>query len=61
MIDRTTKLLLAVIAVGVWANFFSKENVVRPAMAQDAAYFLRAIDSKIGILVNGVCVNSKLC
>jgi hypothetical protein len=61
MIDRTTEFLLAAIALGVWANYLSHDKFVRSALAQNDDYYLQQIDSKIGSLINGVCINSKLC
>ena len=69
MVDRTTKLLLASIALGLWCNLFAL--VLRPmtAFAQyESDYILRSIDAhlaKIDVnidkLQRGACANSKLC
>lgn len=61
MIDRYTKIVLTFIAMGLWAHLIVPVVKPLPASAQDANWFLRSIDSKIGNLVNGVCINSKLC
>jgi hypothetical protein len=61
MADGTTKLLLGMIALGLWANVAAPLISAQPAQAQDAAYYLRSIDFHIQALANGVCVNSRLC
>jgi len=69
MADRTTKILLAIIALGLWCNLFA--TVVRPmtAFAQyEGDYILRSIDAhlakidaNIDKLQKGACANGKLC
>lgn len=69
MADRTTKILLASIALGLWANLFVP--LLRPitAFAQyESDYILRSIDARLaGIAVDidklqkGNCANGKLC
>jgi hypothetical protein len=60
MIDRTTKIILAAIAMGLWGNLFVSAFPVTPARAgigsdiSDMAHDLHAIAS-------GICVNGKLC
>ena len=69
MIDRTTKLLLACIALGLWADVLVP--VLRPSTANaqyESDYILRSIDAhlaridlNIDKLQKGVCANGKLC
>jgi len=69
MADRTTKILLVSIALGLWFNLFA--SVLRPmtAVAQyEGDYILRSIDahlakidSNIDKLQRGACANGKLC
>lgn len=57
MTDRSTKILLAVIAAGLWANVVALQ--VRPATAD--ASLLRSIDNHLANLTIGTCINRKLC
>ena len=69
MTDRTTKILLAAIALGLWANLFVP--IVRPitAFAQyETDYILKSIDARLASidtnidrLQRGNCNNGKLC
>lgn len=60
MIDRTTKLLLAAIAFGLWANAFIP--ILRPSPANATAESsLESIDRNIASLANGICSNRKMC
>jgi hypothetical protein len=57
--DRTTKILLATIAIGLWANLgFS---VFRPVAAVAQSYELSGIASNLSSIAGGVCVNRKIC
>lgn len=58
--DRTTKIVLGLIAAGLWANAALQLRAI-PAHAQDANFHLSSIDNKIGSLVDGVCINRRLC
>jgi hypothetical protein len=60
MIDRTTKILLALIAAGLWANVVAPLAKVAPALAQSPNYLAR-IDDNINDLARGRCINTKLC
>lgn len=68
--DRTSKLLLGAIAIGLWANLattvinspaanaqFSQRN------PQDTNAILHSIDENIRALIRGTgaCINTKLC
>ena len=52
--DRTTKLLLAAIALGLWANAVA--TVVRPARADS-----NTVEMYISSIANGTCINRKIC
>lgn len=63
MTDRTTKLLLAVIAAGLWAN--AAVHLAQPAIAQglsgtDSTNLARITDRIDGIFY-GSCANKRLC
>jgi hypothetical protein len=52
--DKTTKIILALIAAGLWAN------IIAPAAhAQDAA--LASIAQNISAIASGICTNHTLC
>jgi len=60
MIDRSTKTLLAAIAVGLWAN--AALMAIRPATAQsDIVGRLQEINDYVYGIYNGRCRNSKIC
>ena len=69
MTDRSTKILLCSIALGLWANLFVP--LARPvtAVAQyENDQILRRIESHLSVidvnidrLQTGSCANSKLC
>jgi hypothetical protein len=69
MADRTTKILLAFIALGLWANLLTP--VLRPvtAFAQyETDHILKSIDARLASidinidrLQRGNCANGKLC
>jgi hypothetical protein len=61
MIDRAGKILLSMIAAGLWANIAISLLQVPTASAQDATSILRSIDSHISALTSGLCLNRKLC
>jgi hypothetical protein len=62
--DRTTKLLLAAIALGLWANAAS--TVVKPSFAQSRLgntidYSVETIARELVSISTGTCGNRKLC
>ena len=69
MADRTTKLLLAAIAAGLWANVFVPALRPVKAVAQyEADHILRVMDGRLSNidgnldkLQRGACSNGKLC
>jgi ABC-type methionine transport system permease subunit len=60
-IDRTTKVILGLIAAGLWANIAAPFVAIAPAYAQMAESYLSNIDSNIGRIARGSCANGKLC
>jgi hypothetical protein len=58
MVDRTTKLVLAAIALGLWANVFVSAI---PAARADVEDDIGRMANDIRGLVNGICLNPKLC
>ena len=65
--DRTSKILLAVVALGLWANAAATvmPNVVRTASAGylrgRPTEFAKSLEEAVVLLANGNCNNSKLC
>jgi hypothetical protein len=62
MTDRTTKFLLAVIALGLWANL--AVSLFRPMAAVAQSYELSSIRSDVAdlaLIARGTCTNSKIC
>ena len=61
MADRTMKLLLLAIAVGLWVNVASQWFRPVPVQAAEQDYVIRSIDSAVKSIANGLCLNSKIC
>ena len=60
--DRATKLLLALIAIGLWANILIPIVRSHTALADtNDDVYLSQIAQSTQALANGVCVNRKLC
>jgi hypothetical protein len=69
MADKTTKILLAVIALGLWANF--AVAILRPSIAaaedadlsniESALSGIQADVSSLERIARGVCPNGRLC
>jgi hypothetical protein len=66
MIDRTTKIIMAAIAFGLWAN--AAISLFGPARADAQNSGLRAISSNVvsigfdlSKIASGSCKNSKIC
>jgi hypothetical protein len=60
MIDRTSKIILLLIAAGLWANVLVSQ--VRVANAQeDYSDVLGSIASDVSGIASGTCTNSKIC
>jgi hypothetical protein len=58
--DKTTKLLLLFIALGLWANMIAPLFFPRVASAQSDST-LRSIDSHLDAIYSGTCTNGKIC
>jgi hypothetical protein len=56
--DRTTKILLAAIALGLWAN--AAATIVRPAFA-DVGSSIHNIETMVSNIYKGACPNNKIC
>ena len=69
MTDRMTKILLASIALGLWANLLVPLFRPTAALAEyEADYILKSIDARLASidinidrLQKGICANGKLC
>jgi len=69
MSDRTTKILLALIALGLWGNLLVPLVMPTAIHAQyESDYILKSInghlssiDANIDKLARGACSNGKLC
>ena len=64
MADRTSKVLLAIIGLGLWANALVSMLGSNEAVAQTISGMVGDIsDIKSGVaaLAGGTCMNSKLC
>jgi len=66
--DKSTKLLLAVIAVALWLIALNPWLQPPPVSAQDSDRYLRRIQSSVSSIEsslrsigNGVCLNGKIC
>jgi hypothetical protein len=69
MTDRTSKILLALIALGLWANLFVPLLRPNTALAQyENDHILKSIDARLASidlniekLQKGTCANGRLC
>jgi hypothetical protein len=64
MTDKTTKLLLAIIALGLWANLAMPllPTAARArASSNDVSNVLAEIQSDVDAIASGTCRNSKIC
>ena len=66
MVDRTTKWLLATIAVGLWINI--GVSILRPISAKaqidelsGIASSVSSIEGDLSSIMGGLCLNSKIC
>ena len=60
MTDRTTKILLTIIALGLWVNVMMP--LVHPAFADiDYSSTLKTMEHDLQNIYNGTCNNGKLC
>jgi hypothetical protein len=64
MMDRTTKLLLLLIALGLWVNVaipFLRPRIVAAQSIGDIDSLLSNIESDVHKLARGTCTNTKIC
>ena len=59
-VDRTTKVLLLMIALGLWLNALSPLLYVKKVSA-DSDSALQSIASDISKISGGLCLNNKIC
>jgi hypothetical protein len=60
MLDRTGKILFALIAAGLWANLAAP--VLQPARAEaDNGTYLILILNTVSDIARGKCSNPKIC
>jgi uncharacterized protein YeaC (DUF1315 family) len=59
--DRTTKALLAAIALGLWANAIPKGQAQSDQVMQRVMQATEATASYLGVIAFGNCQNTKLC
>lgn len=62
--DRTTKVLLAAIALGLWANAIGDWLRVSTIEAQDLALVeaaLLGVQTDVAAISNGSCSNPEIC
>lgn len=59
MLDRTTKILLGVIAIGIWLNV--GVSVLRPSSAIAQSGEIGAIAGYVAAIAKGTCSNQKIC
>ena len=57
VIDRTTKALLALIAIGLFLNVFVPLLQPPVVNAQDTS----GIERYVRLIANGLCLNDKIC
>lgn len=60
MVDRTSKILLLLIAGGLWANVFVARLTVAKA-EEDYGDVLASIASDLSSIEGGSCANRKIC
>jgi len=62
MVDRTTKLLLLAIAVGLWMNVATPWLRPVPVHAEvETAQDFGNIERYVRLIANGICINPKIC
>jgi hypothetical protein len=57
--DRTTKVLLVLIAVGIWANLATPFLRPNPTVAQREMF--GRLSQDVGEISTGFCMNKKIC
>lgn len=58
MTDKPTKIILAILAAGIWLN--AATALIRPALAQENPS-LTLLQRDFRMLIQGGCANQKLC
>lgn len=58
--DKTTKALLTLIALGLWANAVGPWIAPHNVEAQ-SDYLLRQIATNVNNIANGFCLNDTIC
>lgn len=61
LIDRNTKIILLLVASGLWANALGTIVKSTPAKAGDPDPWIMSIDANITKIARGTCLNNKLC
>jgi hypothetical protein len=64
MIDKTTKILLILIALGLWANAvlpLIRPHAVAAQSADSIENHLSEIESDVHKIARGTCTNGKIC
>lgn len=60
--DRTTKVLLAAIAIGLLMNALNPWLLPTPVSAQlELAPYISAIEQQLKLIEQGKCANLKIC
>ena len=59
--DRTTNLIFAAIAAGLWLNAGALVFGSTPASAKEYDYQMGMIYSSVEAIANGTCLNRKIC
>jgi len=59
--DRSSKILLALIAIGLWANLVVSVTGTSRAEASSADVALQNIRFFVAAIYNGTCANHRLC
>jgi hypothetical protein len=65
MIDKTTKLLLCVIALGLWINI--AVSLIKPVQVKaapdvdDIERLVKSMESDLSRIQRGTCSNGKIC
>jgi hypothetical protein len=61
--DRTTKLLLLIIALGLWLNLVGSLLIPIKARADEDSIESRVanVEHDVHSIYSGICLNSKIC
>jgi hypothetical protein len=64
MTDKTTKIILIVIALGLWANIavpLLKPDPVKAFDVDDIERLVKSLENDLGRIQRGTCSNGKIC